>query len=104
MRIWFLLLSLILVPLGLEAEDYNGSKVLYSTEELCETNVDSANCNTELIGSLNTNFGQLPVNPIPPIYKNPNPGGGVGTLANISCLVTIDGSLCINTERTFFLV
>ncbi|WP_286940794.1 hypothetical protein, partial [Acinetobacter sp. UBA6526] len=85
MRIWFLFLSLILVPLGLEAEEYNGSKVLYSTGELCETNVDSANCNTELIGSLNTNFGQLPVNPIPPFFKNPNPGGGVGTLANIDC-------------------
>ena len=66
MRIWFLLVSLILVPLGLEAEDYNGSKVLYSTEELCETNADSANCNTELTGSLNTNFSQLPFRTIKP--------------------------------------
>ena len=81
-----LFLSLILIPWGLEGEEYNGAKALYESEELCEANADSINCRSEFsLGTLNTNFNQLPFNPVPPISKNPNPGGGARTMANIDC-------------------
>ena len=72
--------------MGIEGEEYNGAKALYESEELCEANADSINCRSEFsLGTLNTNFNQLPFNPVPPISKNPNPGGGARTMANIDC-------------------